>query len=128
VLVATDIAARGIDIDDLSHVFNHDLPDTPETYVHRIGRTGRAGASGIAISFCDADERAELKDIQKLINKNIPVVDAHPFAVMHTGPVVKKPMQQRQSTSSRKIHQQNGVRKGQGRPGANRHRSFERHS
>ena len=120
VLVATDIAARGIDIDDLSHVFNHDLPDTPETYVHRIGRTGRAGASGIAISFCDADERAELRDIQKLISKNIPVIDAHPFAVLHAGPVVKKAPMQRQS-SPRKAQQQH--RNGQGRPGANRRHS-----
>ena len=79
VLVATDIAARGIDIDDLSHVMNFELPEIPETYVHRIGRTGRAGNTGIAFSFCDADERAELKDIQKLIGKNIPVINEHPF-------------------------------------------------
>src|SRR5204862_138213 len=64
VLVATDIAARGIDIDDISHVFNFDLPNVPETYVHRIGRTARAGASDVAISFCDADERAFLADIE----------------------------------------------------------------
>ena len=80
VLVATDIAARGIDIDELTHVINHDLPNVPETYVHRIGRTGRAGASGIAISFCDAEERTDLNDIQKLIKKIIPVVDEHPYA------------------------------------------------
>lgn len=79
VLVATDIAARGIDIDDLSHVINFELPDVPETYVHRIGRTGRAGNTGIAFSFCGAEERSELKDIQKLINKNIPVINEHPF-------------------------------------------------
>ena len=79
VLVATDIAARGIDIDELSHVINFDLPDVPETYVHRIGRTGRAGNTGIAISFCDAEEREELRDIQKLIGKSIPVVSDHPF-------------------------------------------------
>lgn len=79
VLVATDIAARGIDIDELSHVFNFDLPNIPETYVHRIGRTGRAGNAGVAISFCDADERADLKDIQKLININIPVITEHPY-------------------------------------------------
>ena len=78
-LVATDIAARGIDIDELSHVINFDLPDVPETYVHRIGRTGRAGNTGIAISFCDAEEREELRDIQKLIGKSIPVVSEHPF-------------------------------------------------
>lgn len=75
VLVATDIAARGIDIDELSHVINFELPNVPETYVHRIGRTGRAGLSGISISFCDAEEREYLKDIQKLIGKQIPVAD-----------------------------------------------------
>ncbi|MBI5372537.1 MAG: DEAD/DEAH box helicase [Sphingobacteriales bacterium] len=79
VLVATDIAARGIDIDELSHVINFDLPDVPETYVHRIGRTGRAGNAGIAISFASADEKEELRDIQKLIGKNIPVITDHPF-------------------------------------------------
>lgn len=79
VLVATDIAARGIDIDELSHVFNYDLPEVPETYVHRIGRTGRAGRGGNAIAFCDAEQRAELMDIEKLIGKRIPIVKAHPF-------------------------------------------------
>ncbi len=79
VLVATDIASRGIDVDDLSHVINFDLPNIPETYVHRIGRTGRAGQSGIALSFCDAEERAYLKDINKLITKNVPVVENHPY-------------------------------------------------
>ncbi len=79
VLVATDIAARGIDIDELGHVFNFDLPNVPETYVHRIGRTGRAGNEGIAISFCAADERKELKDIEKLASIKIPVVEEHPF-------------------------------------------------
>lgn len=79
VLVATDIAARGIDIDDISHVINYDLPNESESYVHRIGRTARAGASGIAISFCDADEKAFLKDIEKLIGKSIPIIDNQPF-------------------------------------------------
>jgi ATP-dependent RNA helicase RhlE len=79
VLVATDIAARGIDIDELSHVVNYDLPNIPETYVHRIGRTGRAGANGMAISFCDWSEKIFLSDIQKLIKKNVPVVKGHPF-------------------------------------------------
>jgi len=79
VLVATDIAARGIDIDELTHVINFELPNVPETYVHRIGRTGRAGNTGIALSFCDHEERTELKDIQKLIGKNIPIVDSHPY-------------------------------------------------
>ena len=79
VLVATDIAARGIDIDELGCVFNYNLPDVPETYVHRIGRTGRAGHDGIAISFCQFDEKADLKSVQKLLGKEIPVVEEHPF-------------------------------------------------
>ncbi|TVR84451.1 MAG: DEAD/DEAH box helicase [Saprospirales bacterium] len=79
IMVATDIAARGIDIDELEYVFNFDLPDVPETYVHRIGRTGRAGKSGMAISFCDASQLSEWKDILKLIGINIPVIDNHPF-------------------------------------------------
>jgi len=79
VLVATDIAARGIDIDDLAHVVNYELPNVPETYVHRIGRTGRAGASGVAFSFCDQEEWSLLKDIQKLINFNIDIMDTHPY-------------------------------------------------
>ena len=80
VLVATDIAARGIDVDDLSHVINFELPNIPETYVHRIGRTGRAGHSGSAFSFCDMEERAYLRDIHKLIDQTIPVVEGHPYA------------------------------------------------
>lgn len=80
VLVATDIAARGIDVDKLTHVINYEIPETPETYVHRIGRTGRAGESGIALSFCSSDEQEYLKDIKKLIRKNIRVVENHPWA------------------------------------------------
>lgn len=79
VLVATDIAARGIDIDELTHVINYELPNVPETYVHRIGRTGRAGASGMALSFCDTEEKEFLKDIHKLIAKQIPVEEGHPY-------------------------------------------------
>ncbi len=79
VLVATDIAARGIDVDELSHVINFDLPNVPETYVHRIGRTGRAGADGIAFSFCDQEEKSYLASIHKLIDKRIAVVDDHPY-------------------------------------------------
>ncbi len=79
VLVATDIAARGIDIDELSHVINFEIPNIPETYVHRIGRTGRAGLGGVAISLCDIEERAYLKDINKLISKQIPLIENHPF-------------------------------------------------
>jgi ATP-dependent RNA helicase RhlE len=79
VLVATDIAARGIDVEELSHVINFDLPNVPETYVHRIGRTGRAGLGGIALSFCDEEEKDFLRDIQKLIGKKITIVENHPF-------------------------------------------------
>lgn len=78
-LVATDIAARGLDIEDLSHVFNYNLPEVPETYVHRIGRTGRAGRGGEAISFCDFGEKPLLKDIEKLIGRKVPVLEEHPF-------------------------------------------------
>ncbi len=81
VLVATDIAARGIDVDDLSLVINFDLPDVPETYVHRIGRTGRAGAEGVAFSFCDLDEKECLRDIEKLMEKSIPVNEDHPYPI-----------------------------------------------
>ncbi len=78
VLVATDIAARGIDVDGISHVINYDLPNVPESYVHRIGRTARAGASGIAFSFCDREERSLLVDIERLIRQRVPVVAEHP--------------------------------------------------
>lgn len=79
VLVATDIAARGIDIDELTHVFNYELPEVPETYVHRIGRTGRAGNTGIAFSFCDHEEKLLLRDITKTIRRQIPVSEDHPY-------------------------------------------------
>lgn len=93
VLVATDIAARGIDIDLLTHVINYDIPDVSETYVHRIGRTGRAGASGVSFTFCDAEDRQNLRDIEKLINKKIPVISDHPFEAVNTTetPAAKSP-------------------------------------
>jgi len=81
ILVATDIAARGIDVDELAHVINYELPNIPETYVHRIGRTGRAGLSGTALSFCDAEEKEYLDDIEKLIGLKIPVTEDHPYAM-----------------------------------------------
>jgi ATP-dependent RNA helicase RhlE len=87
VLVATDIAARGIDVDDLEYVINFEIPNISETYVHRIGRTGRAGASGTAISFCDAEEKEYLRDIEKLITKKIQVVSDHPFPLIDNNPV-----------------------------------------
>jgi len=79
VLVATDIAARGIDVDAVSHVVNFDVPEVPETYVHRIGRTARAGASGMAITFCESEERPDLRNIEKLTRQAIPVVEGHPY-------------------------------------------------
>ncbi|HEY4244575.1 MAG TPA: DEAD/DEAH box helicase [Kofleriaceae bacterium] len=79
VLVATDIAARGIDIDEITHVVNFDVPEVPETYVHRIGRTARAGASGIALTFCEVEERADLRNIEKLTRQTIPIVEGHPY-------------------------------------------------
>jgi ATP-dependent RNA helicase RhlE len=96
ILVATDIAARGIDIDELTHVINFELPNVPETYVHRIGRTGRAGASGTALSFCDQEEQEYLRDIQKLIARNIPVVEDHPHVMVgglpYRAPVAASPV------------------------------------
>jgi ATP-dependent RNA helicase RhlE len=80
ILVATDIASRGIDVDKLSHVINYEIPEQAETYVHRIGRTGRAGSTGVAMSFCAHEEMNYLKDINKLIKKNIAVVTSHPFS------------------------------------------------
>lgn len=99
ILVATDIAARGIDVDDLSHVINFELPNIPETYVHRIGRTGRAGASGRAISFCDQEEKEFLRDIQKLIGRKVPIQSEHPYPLENQE--VEKP--QRQQTPAKKV-------------------------
>ncbi len=86
VLVATDIAARGIDVDELEYVINYEVPNIAETYVHRIGRTGRAGAKGTAFSFCDAEEKAYLRDIEKLIAKKIPIIEDHPFPLLDHNP------------------------------------------
>ena len=88
ILVATDIAARGIDVDELSHVINYELPNIPETYVHRIGRTGRAGHDGIALSFCDEEETEFLRDIHKLIGKRVPVITDHPYVLNITAATI----------------------------------------
>ncbi len=111
-LVATDIAARGIDVDGVTHVINFELPNDPESYVHRIGRTARAGASGMAISFCDHDERGQLRDIEKTIRQSVPVFEDHPYhapeiandpgqAKRGGGPQRKKPQNQRRRRPGR---------------------------
>ena len=113
VLVATDIAARGIDIDELSLVINFDLPNVAETYVHRIGRTGRANASGIALSFCMAEERPYLKDIEKLIKQKVPRLLDHPFMEDHDvieEASVKKPAK-KQNSKKRNYARNNRSRK-----------------
>jgi len=113
VLVATDIASRGIDIDELSHVINFELPNVPETYVHRIGRTGRAGFSGIAFSFCDHEEKDFLRDIHKLIGKQIPIDREHPFAMDENAKYVAPPTSQSSQSSFRGGQ---GGRNNNGRP------------
>lgn len=102
VLVATDIAARGIDVDELSLVVNFDLPNVPETYVHRIGRTGRASASGIALSFCMMEERPYLRDIQKLIKQQLPVREDHPFPDEGEESEGQKPKKQQSNNNRRR--------------------------
>jgi ATP-dependent RNA helicase RhlE len=104
ILIATDIAARGIDVEELSLVINYDLPNIPETYVHRIGRTGRAKASGIALSFCNQEEKAYLKDIQKLINQQIPLIENHPFPLDENEevPLVQKPSKNQRKKAKRR--------------------------
>lgn len=115
VLVATDIAARGIDVDELGLVINYDLPNIPETYVHRIGRTGRAGASGTALSFCDVEERPYLRDIQKTIDQQIPVINTHPFAD-EGGPVeMDRPAAQQNGREQSKSGSGNGHNRGRRR-------------
>ena len=106
-LVATDIAARGLDISELSHVINYDVPNEPGNYVHRIGRTGRAGHGGIAITFCQADEVPYLRRIEKLIDKEVPVREDNPY------PMQEKPHEEKSGGRSR------SRRGGRGRRGLN---------
>jgi ATP-dependent RNA helicase RhlE len=112
VLVATDIAARGIDVDGVTHVVNFDLPNIPESYVHRIGRTARAGASGIAISFCDQEERAYLRSIEKLIRKQIPATDRRNGNAPAPTPRVARDDAPSRDGDHREGRQHNGYRDG----------------
>lgn len=118
ILVATDIAARGIDVEGISHVVNYDLPEQAETYVHRIGRTGRAGASGVAISFCDAEERDYLRDIERLIRLQLPVEEDHPEykTVANHEPSDRRPRRgsKPQNKRSRPANGPNGPKGGRG--------------
>ncbi len=120
-LVATDIAARGIDVDGVTHVINFDLPNEPESYVHRIGRTARAGATGVAISFCDHEERAYLRDIEKTIRQSVPVVVDHPFHAPEiandTNPVKRRSPQQRSRRQGQGKGGQGQGGQGQGKGG-----------
>lgn len=117
VLVATDIAARGIDIDELSHVINFDLPDVAETYIHRMGRTGRAGLGGVAISFCSEDEMNQLHDIQKYIKMNIPVVKNDPYSVvLGNAPIKQKSHNPSARGSASPHHTQSPKKKAYGHP------------
>ena len=101
VLVATDIAARGIDIDDMEFVINYEISNISDTYVHRIGRTGRAGAMGTAISFCDAEEKVFLADIEKLIGKKIPVNEKHPYPLVINNPVKSEKLNKKSFSQSK---------------------------
>jgi ATP-dependent RNA helicase RhlE len=116
VLVATDIAARGIDIEQLSHVINFEVPNTPESYVHRIGRSGRAGASGAALSFCDAEERPYLRSIERLIRMQIRVVGDHPHL----------PTEKSDGRDNRQLSQQPNVRRGGNGGGQRRQQPMRR--
>ncbi len=122
VLVATDLASRGIDVDGVTHVVNFELPNEPESYVHRIGRTGRAGADGIALSFCDGEEREYLRDIERLTRNRLQVVEKHPYVGAAPGP--------REPDSDRRPEQRrhHGPRPGGGqRPSGPRSTSFRSH-
>jgi ATP-dependent RNA helicase RhlE len=133
ILVATDIAARGIDVDDLTHVINYEMPEIPETYVHRIGRTGRAGASGISFSFCEAEETSDLRDIQKLIGKSIPVQQNHPYHTVFTQILSRPPQGQNRQQRPQQRNGQSFSKPGNRRPqaghaggGGDRHKTARR--
>ena len=130
-LIATDIAARGIDVDGISHVVNYDLPNIPESYVHRIGRTARAGAEGIAISFCDGEERAYLRDIEKLIRMSIPATERRSSRSASVEPQAEatpdsRPPRRQQNGRPQQGRPQKG--RPQGRPQQGRHRDAPRNA
>jgi ATP-dependent RNA helicase RhlE len=112
VLVATDIAARGIDIDQVTHVVNFELPDVPESYVHRIGRTARAGAQGIAISFCDAEERGQLRDIERLTRQAIPAEDRRSTPMARERPADTRANRPNAKGAARAAHNRGGPARG----------------
>jgi len=118
VLVATDVAARGIDVDDITHVINYELPNEPESYVHRIGRTARAGKTGTSLSFCDHEERAYLRDIEKIIHQDVPVLKAHPFHEEGIEEPLFDLSKEKKKPSKR--------HRGSGKPNPNRNRSPQR--
>jgi ATP-dependent RNA helicase RhlE len=135
VLVATDIAARGIDVDGISHVVNFELPLEPESYVHRIGRTARAGNAGVALSLCDGDERSLLRDIEKIVRMKLPVVDDHPLSAgaaatggdgeqisLHRAQSIRQDQERRgpRQQNGRSQSGRNGRRDGQSRDGQSR--------
>ncbi|MGB5387934.1 MAG: DEAD/DEAH box helicase [Eudoraea sp.] len=122
VLIATDIAARGIDVEELSLVINYDLPNISETYVHRIGRTGRASATGIALSFCDTEEQPYLRDIEKLIQQEVPRMPPHQFVDSEDEVVIKKEKKQQRSHNSNR----NRNRNSNGSGGQNNHKNRNR--
>ncbi|HZL38970.1 MAG TPA: DEAD/DEAH box helicase [Pseudolabrys sp.] len=126
-LIATDIAARGIDVDGVSHVFNYDLPNIPESYVHRIGRTARAGAAGVAISFCDYEEAPFLRDIERLIRMSIPSTDRRTGQRPAYNPDQKNAGHRHNGRPQRNNRQQRGHGGGNGHHGNNGHRSHNGH-
>jgi ATP-dependent RNA helicase RhlE len=117
VLVATDVAARGLDVDGISHVINYDMPHEPETYVHRVGRTARAGARGAALSFCSQEERQNLSRIERLMGRRVPVVSEHPFhaAQRASDPRPSSPTSAGSPSGARRFEPRGGSRGGWGR-------------
>ena len=125
VLVATDIVARGLDVDGITHVINYELPNEAESYDHRVGRTARAGATGVALSFCDAGEKGYLRRIEKTINKTVNVVDDHPF---HSESIALKRASAEKSGGkfSGRRYGNNSSSRSSGRPAKNERNSYSR--